>query len=416
MDLTPLRRYREFRLLISASTISLFGSIITEIAAPLQMKQLTGSYVAVGLIGLVEFLPLMVFGLIGGAIADAVDRRRVVLLATCGELAMTALLLANALAAHPRGWVIYLAAAGSATATAIRRPSQDSLQARVVGHQDQAAANALVGTQYNLSAIVAPALGGVLASYNMPLAYAADIATFVVALLILVRLRPAPRTTASEGVGGAAIWSGLRYAGTRPDLIGTYAIDIVAMAFAMPEAVFPFLADNLHAPHALGLLYSAEAVGGVLVSVTSGWTARVHRHGVAIILAAATWGAGLALVGIVPGLPLVLLCLAVAGAGDGVSGIFRSTMWNQTIPDDLRGRMAGIELLSYTSGPSLGNARAGWMGHLGGVRFSIGVGGLLCLGGVAVTALALPRLVRYDDRTDPNAQAERRRRESQHVT
>jgi MFS family permease len=206
------------------------------------------------------------------------------------------------------------------------------------------------------------------------------------------------------------IGEGIRYAISRRDLLGTYLVDIVAMAFAMPEAMYPFLADTLHHPHALGLLYSAGAVGGVLATLTSGWTARVHRHGLAIVLAALGWGGGMALAGVAPGLWLVLGCLALAGAADMISGVFRGTVWNQTIPDHLRGRLAGIELLSYSSGPTLGNARAGLMAQAGGVRFAIGAGGLLCVGGVALTAAVLPDFLRYDARTDASAVAERVRR------
>src|SRR5262249_1328169 len=161
-----------------------------------------------------------------------------------------------------------------------------------------------------------------------------------------------------------------------------------------------------------GLLYSAGAVGGVLATVTSGWTGRVHRHGLAIVLAATTWGAGMALAGWSTTLVPVLLCLALAGGADTGSGVFRSTVWNQTIPDQLRGRVAGIELLSYSSGPPLGNLRAGLMARAGGVRFSIGVGGLMCIGGVLLTAALLPSFLRYDNRTDPHAVAERKRREN----
>jgi MFS family permease len=148
----------------------------------------------------------------------------------------------------------------------------------------------------------------------------------------------------------------------------------------------------------------------VLATLTSGWCSRVQRHGRAIVLAATGWGAGMALAGIAPNFWLVLACLAFAGASDMVSGVFRGTVWNQTIPDELRGRLAGIELLSYASGPTLGNARAGAMASLGGVRFSIGVGGAACIAGVGLTALLLPSFWRYDARTDPHAVAERRRR------
>jgi MFS family permease len=410
LDITPLRRYRDYRLLVGSATISLFGSFMTMVAVPLQVKQLTGSYVAVGLVGAAEFVPIVVCGLWGGAIADAVDRRRVVVLTEIAQLLLSATLLGNALLHRPQLWLIYLVAAGSSAATAIQRPSSDAIMPRVVAYEHQAAASAIVGLEHNSGEILGPALGGVLAAASLPLAYGVDVASFVVSLLLLVRIGPVPPGERAEPATLAAIRDGLRYAASRRDLLGTYVVDLVAMAFAMPQALYPFLADQLHAPHALGLLYSAGAVGGVLATLTSGWTSRVHRHGLAIVLAAAGWGAGMAFAGIAPNLWSVLACLALAGAADMISGVFRGTIWNQTIPDSLRGRLAGIELLSYASGPTLGNLRAGLMARLGGVRFSIGVGGLACLGGVAVVAALLPSFVRYDSRTDPHAEAERRRR------
>ena len=258
---------------------------------------------------------------------------------------------------------------------------------------------------------MAPGLGGLLALYSMPLAYLTDLLTFVISLVLLSRLRRAPRPVGTaEPVSLRGIGAGIRYAAGRRELLGTYLVDIIAMTLAMPEAVYPFLADSLHQEHALGLLYSAGSAGALLAGATSGWTSRVHRHGRAIVLAGTGWGAGMALAGLAPGLVWVLLALALAGAADMVSGLFRQTVWNQTIPEHLRGRLAGLELLSYSTGPTLGNARAGVMGQLGGARFSIGAGGVACVVGVLACAIALPPLVRYDNRTDPHAVAERQRR------
>jgi len=182
------------------------------------------------------------------------------------------------------------------------------------------------------------------------------------------------------------------------------------MVFAFPYVLFPFLAVELGAPWALGLLYSAGAVGSLIVSLTSGWTTSVHRHGRAIVLAAMTWGLGIALVGLTSSLWLVLLFLAIAGAADMVSGIFRSVMWNQTIPDEVRGRMAGIELLSYSIGPLLGQVRSSAAASLTSLRASFISGGVLCIVGVALSAIALPSLWNYDDRTSEDALRERERR------
>jgi MFS family permease len=195
------------------------------------------------------------------------------------------------------------------------------------------------------------------------------------------------------------IAEGFRYARSRPELVGTYGVDIVAMFFGMPTALFPAFALEFGGPGVLGLLYAAPSVGSLVATATSGWTRRVHRHGLAVILAAGAWGVGILLLGLAPNLPLALAALAFAGAADMVSGIFRSTIWNQTIPDRLRGRLAGIEQVSYSSGPLLGDVEAGVVGSLVGVRASLVSGGVLCVLGVAATALLLPAFRRYDART-----------------
>ncbi len=411
VDITPLRLYRDYRLIVLSATVSLFGSFVTMVAAPLQVKQLTNSYLAVGFIGLAEFVPIVVCGLWGGAIADAFDRRRIALITEAAQLLCSAALLGNALLPDPHVSVIYAVAALAAAGGSIQRPSMDAIMARVVPLEHQSAAAALSGLQHNGGAILGPALGGLLAAWSLPAAYGLDVATFVVSLALLVRLAPVRVRGDAASASLASIAEGLRYAAGRKDLLGTYLVDLVAMTFAMPEAMYPFLADQLHHPNALGLLYSAGGVGAVLATLLSGWTSRVHRHGLVIALAATGWGIGMSLAGIAPSLGFVLACLAFAGGADMYSGIFRDVIWNQTIPDELRGRLAGIELLAYAGGPTLGNARAGLMARLGGVRFAIGAGGLACIGGVAALGALLPSFIRYDARTDPYALAERARRE-----
>lgn len=413
IDLGPLRHYRDFRLRTIAASVSGFGAFFTMIAVPIQIKQLTDSTVAVGLVGAAEFVPIVVVGLLGGAIADRFDRRTVVLLSELAALACTALLLANALLPTPRLWLIYLVAAGAVSAGAMQRPSLDAMLPRYVPHAEIPAASMVNNQCWGLANIAGTVLGGVLASVDVRLAYAVDVASFAVSLLVFLRLSPLPRTVADvvPGVRAtlASVGEGVRYAAGRKDLLGTYLIDTIAMTTAMPTALFPFFAADLHAPHAVGLLYAADSIGGLLAGLVSGWVRRVHRHGLAIIVAALCWGAAMGLAGLMPSLPLVLVLLACAGAADMVSGTFRGIIWDQTIPDELRGRLAGIELLSYSVGPTLGNARAGIMA-VGGVRFSIVSGGALCVLGVGAAAAALPRFRSYDTRTDEFALAERQRR------
>jgi MFS family permease len=194
-----------------------------------------------------------------------------------------------------------------------------------------------------------------------------------------------------------SIVEGLRYAKSRPELMGTYLVDINAMFFGMPMALFPAVAEY-YGGAAVGLLYSAPAVGSFVATLTSGWTARVHRHGLGVVIAAGVWGLAIICFGFSNQLWLALLCLMMAGAADMVSGLFRMTIWNQTIPDHLRGRLAGIEMVSYTTGPLLGNAESGLAASLFSVRTSIVSGGILCVVGTGLLAIVLPSFLRYDGR------------------
>nr|WP_246192580.1 MFS transporter [Kitasatospora atroaurantiaca] len=412
-DLAPWRSSRDFRLLWSSGCVSAFGSFLTYVAVPLQIKELTGSSLAVGLVGAVELLPLIVFGLWGGALADALDRRKLVLCSEAGLGLLSGLLLLNALLPTPVLWPIYLVAGLVAAVDGLQRPALDSLTPRIVAHDQLTAAFALNSLYRNAASVAGPALAGVIVAVaGVQTAYALDVATFAVSLLLLARMRAVPPPTGAEKPSLRAIATGVKYAWSRPDLLGTYAVDTCAMLFAYPVAIFPFLAGDLHADWALGLMYAATAVGALAVSVTSGWTSHVHRHGRMLVFSALGWGAAMAVAGLVGDIWLVLFFLAVAGGADQISGVARSTIWNQSIPDELRGRLAGVELLSYSVGPHLGQVRAGGMAGLIGVRGSVWAGGLACVVGVLGLAAALPKLLAYDDRTDPHAAAVRAEHEA----
>ncbi|MFF0768688.1 MFS transporter [Nonomuraea wenchangensis] len=410
--MSPLRDSRDYRLMFASGIITMFGTFISVVAVPYQMKELTGSYLAVGLVSLAEFVPMVVCGLWGGAIADALDRRKIIVLSELGLLFTSLALMVNAMLPSPQIWVLYVMGAISTGIGSLQRPSMEAFFQQVVKHEQQAAAAVLSSLRWNFGAIVAPALGGLLVtSAGVAAAYGVDALTFLGSLVLLWRIRSLPPAEDAAPASLRSLVEGVRYAVGRRDLMGTYLVDMAAMVFAMSTALFPFLADQLRAPQALGLLYSAGAIGALIASLTGAWAARVQRHGLGVIIAAALWGAAVALAALAPNIWIVVVCMALAGAADMVSGIFRSTMWNQTIPSELRGRLAGIELLSYASGPMLGNARASLMANLGGVRFSLGAGGLLCVGAVLALAAALPSFRRYDARTDEHALAEKARRQ-----
>ncbi len=400
MDVGPLRRHRDFRLLFTGQALSFFGSEVTFVAIPYQTFQLTHSTLAVGLLSLAEFLPLMVMAFVGGALSDAFDRRRMVQLAELGSGLAIGVLLLNSLLPEPRVWVLFAVAPVLAALYGILRPSLDALVPRLVMREEIPAASALEGFRGTLGSIAGPALAGVIiAGAGLPAAYAVDVATFGLSLVALWFMRPVPPPPDAPPVSLQSITEGVRYARSRQELIGTYGVDIIAMFFGMPMALFPAIAEGFGGAGVLGLLYAAPAVGSLLATVTSGWVGRVNRHGLAIIIAAAVWGAAIVGFGLAPNLALALAGLVVAGGADMVSGIFRMTIWNQTIPDRLRGRLAGIEQISYTSGPLLGNVEAGVVASLAGVRASVVSGGVLCVVGVVLAAIALPAFRRYDART-----------------
>ena len=396
MDISPLRLFPNFRNLWLSSLITRFGSMITYVAAPYQIKELTGSYVAVGLIGVLEIIPLVIFGLYGGTLADRMDRRTIVLTTEFGLMMSVFLLALNGRLLSPQVWVIYVVAMLAASFDGLQSPSLDSIVPRIVPVEKLAAAGALMSLTRNLGFIFGTMLGGVLvAKVGFSASYVIDVTTYGASLVFLWALpKVRPDRTQHESPIAAIVESG-RYAWSRKDLLGTYLIDTAAMIFAYPVALFPFLADELDSPESLGLLYAAGAVGAAIATLTSGWTSRVTRHGMAVVYSAMAWGLGIAFVGVSDTLPMVLLGLAIAGGADMVSGLFRSVIWNTTIPDHLRGRMAGIEMLSYSIGPQLGQVRSSFSAQLFGLNKAFISGGLLCTAVVGACAAVLPSLRNY---------------------
>ncbi len=402
VDITPLRRHRDFRLLFIGRFVTFFGSMISSVALPYQVYQLTHNVLVVGVLGVVEFGPILIFAFLGGALADARDRRTMVLLSEVALLVCSAVLVGNALLSNPQVWVLFAIAAAWGVLDALQRPSLDAMLPRLVDRNELSAAAALGGLRGTLGQILGPAIGGVLiAAFGLPVTYGVNTATFVVGLVCLVPMRAVPPPADAERPSIRRVVEGLRYARSRQELLGTYFVDMIAMFFGMPMALFPAIAQNLGGPKVLGLLYAAPAVGSFAFSATSGWTNRVHRHGIGVIVAATIWGVAIVGFGFSPTIELAFLFLALAGAADMMSGVFRSVIWNQTIPDALRGRLASIEMISYTSGPSLGNFEAGIVAALFSVRISVVSGGLLCVIGTVLAAAALPLFRSYDATRHP---------------
>jgi len=400
LDIGPLRRNTSFRRLFASQFISGLGTMVSYVAVPWQLYQLTHSNAQVGLLGLVQLLPVVICGLLGGAVADRVDRKRLLIASEALMAMCLAGLLANAWAAAPSVLTIYALVAVLQGASGFHRPALEALTQKLARPEEFAAVAALSSVRGTVGMVAGPALAGLLlARWGAVGAYLFDFCTFLAALFFIYRI-PRVAMDATETPGErphllADLAEGLRFAWARPELMGTYVVDIVAMAFAFPVALFPAMAAADGRTESVGWLLSAMSVGALAIGLFSGWTGKVTRHGRAVVIAAAVWALGIVALGFAPSLALGLVCLAVAGAADMVSGVFRGTIWNQTIPNTLRGRLAGIEMISYLTGPLIGNARAGFMADAWGVSAAVWVGGAICLASVIVTGFALPRFWAY---------------------
>lgn len=396
LNLAPLRKHRDYRFLFTGQFVSTFGSMITYVAVPYQVYELTKSTFLVGMLSAAQLVPLVVFALWGGAYADAMDRRKL-LLGSEWVMAVGSLgLVLNSYLAEPSIALIFVVSALMSAVNGFHRPALESITPRVVDKEDLPAVAALGSVRFNVSAIAGPALGGVcIAKFGIVTAYWIDVATFLVSIAAIAAMRSVPAPEAAQKPGIKSIIEGLHYARKRPELIGTYVVDIIAMLFAMPLALFPAMGTAWGGAQATGWLYSAMSVGSLALALFSGWTSKVKRHGAMVILSAALWGVAIVALGLGHSLYWAVFCLALAGAADTVSGIFRMTIWNSTIPTELRGRLAGVEMISYLSGPLLGNARAGWMASAVSVNFSIVSGGILCVIFVLACIPLLPTFWRY---------------------
>jgi MFS family permease len=400
VDVRPLRDSRDFRRLWFGTGISAIGSQITTVAIPFQLYELTGSTLMVGLLGIAALVPLLIVPIYGGAVADAVDRRRLLLYSDVALLIVSAGLLANALLAEPTVWFLFVAEALGTAAYGFQRPARNSLTPRLVRDDQLLAAIAVEDVVFTLARVLGPALGGVLiATVGLPGAYGIDIATFAASLLAIWLLPPAPPAPDADRPSLQSILDGFRYVRRRKVLLGIFLVDTNAMIFGMPRSLFPALAERLGGgPSMLGLMYAAPFAGALVASLLSGWMNEVRRQGIGVCIAAAAWGMAIALVGFAEAVWVALAFLAVAGAADFVSAVLRSSILLRATPDALRGRLSGIELAQVAGAPEIGNVEAGIVASLTSVRASIVSGGLLTVAGTVAVALAVPALTRYDAR------------------
>lgn len=398
IDLSPLRVSRDYRLLFFGQLVSFFGSMMTFIVVPWQMFQITQSSAMVGYIYLFEFVPMFVLAFIGGALADYTDKRKMLRLTEVGQTILTAILLINSLLPNPQIWVLFVCVAFHAGLAALQRPAFESFIQKIIPSELMASVMALNSIRFHIGMIAGPAIAGIIATQLSPsVAYSIDLITFVASLIAVFMLRYIPAPENAERPSFSGVWKSVKYAFSRQELLGTYFIDIAAMFFAFPQALYPALAA-VYGDGYVGFFPASIAIGALLASVTSGWSRKVHRHGAFVVGAAVLWGVGILLFGLVDSIWLALFFLGAAGFFDMISGIFRGAIWNQTIPNYLRGRLASIEMISYLTGPMLGSAKMGLVAERFGLKAALVSGGVLCIVAVMATALFLPKFFSYDGR------------------
>jgi len=400
IDLRPLRR-RHFRNLWLGQAISSIGAEIAVVAVPYQAYTLTHSTAVVGLLGLASLAPLLVVPLVGGALADAVDRRTLLLRTETGMAIVAGLFLVNSLLAQPRVWALFVLQALAVGIFSLGRPAMATLTPRLVPDEELEAAMAVESVYGSLAAVGGPALGGLLiAAAGVPWTYAIDLVTYAasfVALALLPRFAPSQD---AERPSLRSIVEGFRFLISRQALLGIFAVDTSAMVFGMPSALFPAIALHQLGGNAatVGYLYAAPYAGALLGSLVSGWTSHVRHQGVAVTIAACVWGAAIAAFGFTTTLWPALVLLAIAGGADFFSAVLRSTMLVRVTPRHLLGRLSGIEWAQVAAAPNLGDVEAGVLASLTSIRFSVVSGGVFCIVGCAAVALALPGFRRYDSR------------------
>jgi MFS family permease len=402
IDTTPLRD-PHYRRLFWGVAATMIGQQMTLVAVPYQVYALTGSSLLVGVTSVVALVPLVVFGLLGGAIADAMDRRRLMLVTGVGSAVTSALLAVQALL--PGGgnlWLLWVLVAAVSGFTAVNQPTRSAVIPALVGPEGVPAANALAMTVRQVGVIAGPLLAGVLIGLgDLFLAYAVDALGFLVAVLLLRGLPPLPPAgvTGPLRLGAAlrGVGEGFAFLRTQPVLLMTFVVDVVAMLFAWPQAVFPELTEGRYAgsPNALGWLFAGVSIGALLMGLTSGWVSRVDRQGAVVLAAIVVWGVAIIGFGLAPTLWLAVLFLALAGAGDMVSAVLRSSMLQTAAPDDMRGRMQGVFLVVVAGGPRLGDLRAGAMASAVGVSAAMVSGGVVVVVAMVVVALLVPSFLHF---------------------
>lgn len=400
VDITPLRRYPKFRLLWFGYLVTTLGNQMTVVAVPFEVFRLTRSSLDVGLVSLAQLIPLVAGSAVGGAIADAVDRRKLLLVTQVSLAACSAGLAVDAMQAHPQVWPLFAVSALAAGIQAVDQPTRTAALVALVDRDEYVSANALWQLLQQVGVVVGPAVGGVLiARLGVSTVFWVDVATFTASLATVAALGPVVPQGGGTRFGLASIVEGLAFLKGKQELQGTFVADLVAMIFGMPRALFPAIGlVRLHGgAGTVGLLYAAPGAGALIGALLTGWVAKVARQGRAVIISIVVWGAAITAFGFAPWLEFSVPLLAVAGAADVVSAVFRSTMMQRRTPDALRGRISAVHSAVVTSGPRIGDVEAGAVAALAGTEFSVVSGGLICLIGIGLVRWLMPRFATYTD-------------------
>jgi MFS family permease len=409
-DTTPLRT-PDYRRLWLTGIVTVIGANLTIFAVPVQLYALTQNSAYVGLSGVFALVPLIVFGLWGGAWADAMDRRLLLIIASCGLAVASLLLWLQAALSLNNVWVVLCLLSVQQAFYAVNQPTRSAAIPRILPGDQLPAANSLNMTVMQFGAIVGPLLAGVLLRWvDLSTLYLIDAITCAAPLWATVRLSPMPASdSGSRGLGFAAVLDGFRYLAGNTVVLMSFVVDLIAMILGMPRALFPQMAHEsfggpVEGGTAMALLAAAMSVGAVAGGVFSGWLPRIRRQGLAVVVAIVVWGLAMVAFGVAAGSahgragPLLwaaLAFLAVGGAADMVSAAFRSTILQQAVSDDLRGRLQGVFIVVVAGGPRIADAVHGAAAAVVGTTVAAAGGGALVVVGVLVAALAVPAFVRY---------------------
>ncbi|MFZ0013078.1 MAG: MFS transporter [Acidimicrobiia bacterium] len=403
VDVTPLRQSSRFRWLFGGLSLAWMGRQLTVVAVPYQVYQLTGSVFLVGALGIAQLVPLLLTSIVGGALVDSVDRRRLLVIAQLASMLTAAGLAINAAVATPSVWLIFALSAINAGFSAIDSPARSASLPTLVGRHLLPASLALTQTVANVAKTLGPAIGGLLiAQTSLSLTYSLEAIAFGLGSLLMIRVGELRPEGGGQQFGWESIKEGYRFLRDRRVLQANFVIDLNAMIFGMPQALFPVIGETVLGGDAstVGLLYAAPGAGALLGAATSGWVGAIKRQGRAVVVAVIIWGAAIAVFGLVTSVWLAVALLAIAGAADVISAVFRTTILQLAVPDRLRGRLSSIQIAVVAGGPRLGDFEAGAVAAVTGPQFSVVSGGLMCILGAIFIARKVPEFDHYETDVD----------------